>query len=131
MATIPSEQQNQRERRQSSDHESFLSHRNMRWLKVALVLCLVTIVSYFWIDVTPRHNGGSWYGYTLGTIGALLIVWLSLLGIRKRNISAGRWSLKAWTSAHVYLGLALIVIGTLHTGFQLGWNVHTLAYSLM
>jgi hypothetical protein len=29
------------------------------------------------------------------------------------------------------LGVALIVIGTLHTGFQLGWNVHTLAYALM
>jgi hypothetical protein len=39
--------------------------------------------------------------------------------------------LKAWTSAHVYLGLALVVIGTLHTGFQLGWNVHTLAWALM
>ena len=24
----------------------------------------------------PRHNGGSWLGYTLGTIGAGLIVWL-------------------------------------------------------
>ena len=131
MASIPGQQQSQREKRQSSDHESFLSHRKMRWLKVALVLCLIAIIGYLWIDVTPRHNGGSWYGYTLGTIGALLIVWLSLLGVRKRNISAGRWSLKAWTSAHVYLGLALVVIGTLHTGFQLGWNVHTLAYALM
>jgi hypothetical protein len=46
-------------------------------------------------------------------------------------MTRGRWSLKAWTSAHVYLGLSLIVIGTLHTGFQLGWNVHTLAYVLM
>ena len=59
------------------------------------------------------------------------IVWLSLLGIRKRKMTSGRWSLKGWTSAHVYLGLSLIVIGTLHTGFQLGWNVHTLAWSLM
>lgn len=131
MATLPGSEQNAREKRQSSDHESFLAHKKMRWLKIALMLCLIAIVSYFWVDVTPRHNGGSWYGYTLGTIGALLIVWLSLLGIRKRNMSAGSWSLKAWTSAHVYLGLALIVIGTLHTGFQLGWNVHTLAYALM
>jgi len=58
-------------------------------------------------------------------------VWLALLGVRKRAITEGRWSLKAWTSAHVYLGLSLIVVATLHTGFQLGWNVHTLAYALM
>jgi hypothetical protein len=83
------------------------------------------------VDVTPRHNGGSWYGYTLGTIGAGLILWLTALGYRKRKMTSDYWSLKAWTSAHVYLGLSLIVIGTWHTGFQLGWNVHTLAWALM
>ncbi len=119
------------ERRRDTDHESFLAYRNMRWLKIATMLCLASFASYFLIDVDPRHNGGSWYGYTLGTIALLLIVWLSLLGIRKRTMTRGKWSLKAWTSAHVYLGLALIVIGTLHTGFQLGWNVHTLAWGLM
>jgi hypothetical protein len=114
-----------------TDHESFLVHKRFRWLWIALVLCIAAGAGYAYADVTPRPNGGSWYGYTLGTIGALLIVWLSLLGIRKRAMTEGRWSLKAWTSAHVYLGLSLIVVATLHTGFQLGWNVHTLAYALM
>ena len=119
------------ERRRDSDHEGFLVHRRMRWFKVALTLSLIAILGYALADVKPRPNGGSWYGYTLGTIGALLIAWLSLLGIRKRAFTPGRWSLKAWTSAHVYLGLSLIVVATLHTGFQFGWNVHTLAYALM
>ncbi len=119
------------EARRASNHESFLVHRSMRWAKIAGLFTFVLTLGYFLIDQEPRPNGGSWYGYTLGTIGAGLIVWLSLLGIRKRNITEGRWSLKAWTSAHVYLGLALIVIATLHTGFQLGWNVHTLAWALM
>lgn len=112
-------------------HDGFLRHAGFRWAKIASGLSLLLILSYALIDVTPRHNGGSWYGYTLGTIGVGLILWLTALGLRKRAMTTGRWSLKAWTSAHVYLGLSLIVIGTLHTGFQLGWNVHTLAYALM
>jgi len=121
----------QDERRRDSDHVSFLKHRGFRWLWIALALSGASIAGYLLIDQQPRPNGGTWYGYTLGTIGFGLILWLSLLGVRKRRINPGAWSLKAWTSAHVYLGLALIVVGTLHTGFQIGWNVHTLAYVLM
>jgi hypothetical protein len=121
----------QDEQRRDSDHVSFLKHRGFRWLWIALALNGAAAAGYLMIDQQPRPNGGTWYGYTLGTIGLGLIIWLSLLGVRKRRINPGAWSLKAWTSAHVYLGLSLIVIGTLHTGFQIGWNVHTLAYVLM
>ena len=117
--------------RRNADHESFLAHRNFRWLKIALVLAVVAVATYVIADIQPRPSGGSWYGYSLGTIGALLILWLTLLGVRKRRMTPGSWSLRGWTSAHVYLGLLLIVVGTLHTGFEFGWNIHTLAWALM
>ena len=96
-----------------------------------MALCVALTALYFLQDAKPRPSGGTPLGYVLGITGAALIVWLALLGVRKRAVSAGHYSLKAWVSAHVYLGLSLIVIATLHTGFQFGWNVHTLAYGLM
>ena len=73
------------EQRRSASHESFLAHRAYFWARVAGFASLFVIITYLLVDVEPRHNGGSWYGYTLGTIGAGLIVWLAWLGIRKRR----------------------------------------------
>ena len=57
-----------------SMHGSFLAHANKRWLWVALALLLVTLVAYAWHSPTgATPNGGTWLGYTLGTVGALLI----------------------------------------------------------
>lgn len=40
-------------------------------------------------------------------------------------------TLRGWLSAHVYLGIALLVLTSLHAGFRLDWNVHGLAYALV
>ena len=112
-------------------HQSMLVFREFRYLRVALLLCVAVIAVYAWHDPLTGANGGSWYGYTLGTIGALLILWLAWFGIRKRRYGIGQMTLQEWLSAHVYLGVSLIIIATLHTGFQFGINIHTLAYALI
>lgn len=115
-------------------HQSILEFKHGRYLKLALGLCVVAIGVYAWHEppaVYLKPYGGTWLGYTLGTIGAVLILWLMLLGLRKRRYRSNIGSLQGWTSAHVYLGTSLIIIATLHCAFEFGWNVHTLAYVLM
>lgn len=112
-------------------HESVIVYRKYRYLKWALVLSIAAAVVYVFHSPIGAPNGGTWLGYTLGVIGAGLIVWLMWFGIKKRTYGAGRVKLEEWLSAHVYLGLSLIIVATLHSGFQFGWNVHTLAYVLM
>lgn len=108
-----------------------LGYARARYVKWAALLATASV---FWYAVDePRYgpSGGTVLGYTLGTIAALLIVWLLFYGLRKRSYVRAPGTLQGWLSAHVYLGLALLVVATLHTGFQFGWNVHTLAYVLM
>jgi hypothetical protein len=113
--------------------ESLLSWQRYRYLKASLLLGAASIALY--LSQNPNgpqpRNGGTWQGYTLGTLGALLIVWLTVLGVRKRRYSSTMGTVQGWTSAHVYLGTLLLLVATLHCAAQFGWNVHTLAYVLM
>ena len=112
-------------------HYSILEYARFRWFKAAVVVSLLAAAVYLWHDPPIKPYGGSWLGYTLGTLGALLILWLMYYGVRKRRYRSNLGTVQGWLSAHVYLGTALVVIVTLHTGFELGFNVHTLAYVLM
>ncbi len=112
-------------------HQNLLRYRGSRFLWIALALICASTGLYLTQDPGLPPNGGSWQGYVLGSVGALLILWLALLGVRKRSYSGRLGKLQGWASAHVYLGSALLVIATLHAAAQLGWNVHSLAYLLM
>lgn len=112
-------------------HYSILEYARFRWFKAAVALSILAAAVYLWHEPPIKPYGGTWLGYTLGTLGAVLILWLLWYGVRKRRYRSTVGTVQGWLSAHVYLGTALVVIVTLHTGFELGWNVHTLAYVLM
>ena len=112
-------------------HESFLVYRGLKFFWLAVALVFVAIILYIWHEPLGKPNGGSWLGYTLGIISAALVIWLTWFGVRKRQYALSATKLKVWLSAHIYFGLALVIIATLHSGFQIGWNIHSAAYILV
>ena len=96
--------------------QNLIRWREHRYLKTSLLLALVSVALYVsqgGQDAQPP-NGGTWQGYVLGSLGALLIIWLSLLGVRKRRYSSTMGTVQGWTSAHVYLGTVLVLQGGRH-----------------
>lgn len=136
---------------------TLLEYKNYRYSKAASLLVVIAGVAYFFDQHDTVGYGGTGLGYLFGILSTLIIVVLVLYGIRKRltpkfaerrklsefsveknrRVRKADWwrhhgaTLQGWLSAHVYLGMALAVLATLHTGFQFGWNLHTLAYVLM
>ena len=112
-------------------HQSFVNYRNYRYGTLATLATVATIVAYMLDKPRVPPNGGTWLGYTLGTIAGLLVIFLSLFGVRKRSFRSRIGTAIGWLSAHVYLGVAALVIATLHSGMHFGANVHTATYVLM
>jgi len=115
----------------SSLYQSILSYGGKRYLWLASILITFSMVIFLIPHAVESRNGGTWQGYTLGTLGALIIVWLLWLGIRKRQYKKASGTFQGWVSAHIYLGIALLFIASFHSAFQLGLNIHSLAYVLL
>jgi hypothetical protein len=105
--------------------------RHGLYIKVASLLGVAAILLYAWHDPLGMPNGGSWLGYLYGGISLALIFWLAYFGIRRRRYGGTGASLDAWLSAHIYLGLAAILIASLHTGFRFHWNLHGITFGLL
>jgi hypothetical protein len=112
-------------------HQGALRYAGFRYLWISVALIALSAIIFVTQGGVIFARGGTWQGYTLGTIAALLIVWLTLLGIRKRRYRSRIGSVQGWTSAHIYLGIAVVVIATLHCAAQFHGNIHTYAYLLM
>jgi len=110
---------------------TFLEYQGYRYLKIAIAVLALSLALYAVDDPPGGRSGSSWTGYGLGTLAAGILFWLMWLGVRKRSYASAGAPLKGWVSAHVYLGTMLVFLVPLHSAFEFGWNVHTLAYALM
>ena len=95
---------------------------------VGLVACSV---AYWWYEPVGGRDGSSWLGWGLGFLCLALMLWLLWFGVRKRDYYSSSSSLQGWLSAHVYLGVGLLILVPLHMGFEFAWNFHNLAFLLM
>jgi hypothetical protein len=110
---------------------SFYNYKSYRWFWInALVLAGLT--GYYLYDRPLQGaSGNTPLGYTYGVIATAGILYLMWFGVRKRSYSSNAGTLKGCLSAHIWLGIALLLIVPLHSGFSFGMNIHTLAYVLM
>lgn len=111
--------------------ETFFSHERFRWFKVSLVILAILVATFITSSPSSGASGGSVYGIIVGILCALAIVYLMWFGIRKRSYHSYRTTVKGWLSAHVWIGISLLIAVPLHSGFEMGLNLHGLTYYLM
>jgi hypothetical protein len=113
------------------NRETFLSFRGFLWFWISCGIVVISVVLYVLDDSIGGRNGGTVLGYSLGVLATAGILYLMWYGIRKRSYYARITTLRAVLSSHVWIGVALVFIVPLHSGFSFNYNVHTLAYVLM
>ncbi len=111
--------------------DSFISYKHFRWLWVTIIALLGCTLVYIWDSPGGGRNGGTVVGYTLGTLATVAIVWLMAYGLRKRAYRSSLGTVEGWLAAHVWIGIGLLLLVPLHSGFSFGVNVHTAAYVFM
>lgn len=107
-------------------HETFINYANWRWFKISVCLILICIVWYIIDNPLLPKSGSTFYGYTVGIISAAIMIYLMWYGSRKRRYFTSVTTLKEILSAHIWLGIALLFLVPLHTGFRFNFNVHTM-----
>jgi len=96
------------------------SHR--RWIVIFAVIVAVAAAGYIPYAKTALHgpSGGSWPGLVYGIAGLALMVYASVLGLRRRVPTWRVGRATTWMKGHIWLGLAAYPLVLFHSGFHLG-----------
>ena len=111
--------------------ETFVNYRNFRWLWITAISLLVLTAVYLVDSPVGGRNGGTVLGYSYGIIATAGIVWLMAYGLRKRAYHSSLGTVEGWLAAHVWIGIGLLLVVPLHSGFSFACNIHTAAYLFM
>ena len=112
------------------NRDTWPQHRPWAW--AAFVGTLASVVLYAWqVGATgPWPTGSTPVGFGLGVVAGALMLFEWFFGVRKKWFRTWRifGRAKVWTVAHIWLGILLIPVAILHSGFYLGG---TLSAALM
>src|SRR6218665_2139389 len=90
--------------------KTVFTYQHYRYLKLAALLVVLSVLAYFWHHPDIKPNGGTWLGEVLGPIGALLILLRPPCGIRKRSYQSRLGRVQGWLPAHIYPGTSPIIV---------------------
>lgn len=96
--------------------------QHRRWIYATLLLALVSCAIYFvFLAALPGGvRGGSAPGLAFGFAAAALLVFESLLSLRKRYPASPFGRVATWLRAHTWLGLLSFLLVLLHSGWRWG-----------
>jgi hypothetical protein len=86
------------------------------WRRIFVLLLAIVAGTFVWSAKREFPHGGSNIGLIFGTAGYLLILLLAYYGIRKRSYRSTFGTMEQWLQSHIYLGLLVLVLLSLHTG---------------
>ncbi len=108
--------------------ETILNYKNYKWMWIHLFVLSILLVIYVAHDPIGIPAGDTWLGYTYGVLAAAGMIALMWYAVRKRSYFASSTTLKGALAVHFWLGISLVFLVPLHSGFSFGFNVHTAAY---
>lgn len=123
--------QSEADTKEHLNRATVIAAHDFLFLKIALAMAAAATIAFVWHMPPGGPSGDTWLGYILGTLSAGLVIWLAVFGIRKRRYAGGRVDLRTWLSGHIYAGILVVWLATLHSGFRITLSLHGLAWLLL